>query len=143
MAKSENKTQPTAVDPMTFIGEVENETRRTDAFRLVEIMREETGEEPYMYGPSIVGFGTYHYKYESGREGDAPASGFSPRKAQMVVYLIGDYEEIYPDLLDRLGPYKVGKSCLYFKKLDDLDESVLRQMIRDSHQRTITDHAGC
>lgn len=143
MAKSENKTQPTAVDPMAFIGDVENETRRADAFRLVEIMREETGEEPYMYGPSIVGFGTYHYKYESGREGDAPASGFSPRKAQMVVYLIGGYEEIYPDLLDRLGPYKVGKSCLYFKKLADLDESVLRQMIRDSHQRTITEHAGC
>lgn len=143
MAISENKTQPTAVDPMAFIGDVENETRRADAFRLVEIMREETGEEPYMYGPSIVGFGTYHYKYESGREGDAPASGFSPRKAQMVVYLIGGYEEIYPDLLDRLGPYKVGKSCLYFKKLADLDESVLRQMIRDSHQRTITEHTGC
>ena len=143
MAISENKTQPTAVDPMAFIGDVENETRRADAFRLVEIMREETGEEPYMYGPSIVGFGTYHYKYESGREGDAPASGFSPRKAQMVVYLIGGYEKIYPDLLDRLGPYKVGKSCLYFKKLADLDESVLRQMIRDSHQRTITEHAGC
>lgn len=143
MAKSTNKTQATDVDPMEFIAGVEHEVRRADALRLLEIMREETGEEPYMYGPSIIGFGTYHYKYESGREGDAPASGFSPRKAQMVVYLIGGYEDVYPDLLDRLGPYKVGKSCLYIKKLDDVDESVLRHLIRDSHQRTIAEHAGC
>lgn len=143
MAKSTNKTQPTDVDPMEFIAAVDHDVRRTDAFRLVDIMREETGEDPYMYGPSIVGFGTYHYKYESGREGDAPASGFSPRKAQMVVYLIGGYEDVYPDLLDRLGPYKIGKACLYIKKLDDVDESVLRQLIRDSHQRTIAEHSGC
>lgn len=143
MAKSVNKTQPTTVDPMDFIAGVEHDVRRADAYRLVDIMREETGEEPYMYGPSIIGFGTYHYKYESGREGDAPASAFSPRKAQLVVYLVGGYEDIYPDLLDRLGPYKVGKSCLYIKKLDDIDVDVLRQMIRDSHQRTITEHAGC
>lgn len=143
MAKSTNKTQATDVDPMEFIAEVEHDVRRADAFRLVDIMREETGEEPYMYGPSIIGFGTYHYKYESGREGDAPASGFSPRKAQLVVYLVGGYEDVYPDLLDRLGPYKIGKSCLYIKKLDDVDEDVLRQMIRDSHRRVLTEHAGC
>lgn len=143
MAKSVNKTQPTKVEPMDFIASVEHDVRRSDAYRLVDIMREETGEEPYMYGPSIIGFGTYHYKYESGREGDAPVSGFSPRKAQLVVYLIGDYEDVYPDLLARLGPYKVGKSCLYIKKLADVDEDVLRQMIRDSHQRTLTEHAGC
>ena len=143
MAKPVNKTQKTDVDPMEFIASVEHDVRRADAYRLVDIMREETGEEPYMYGPSIVGFGTYQYIYASGREGDAQASGFSPRKAQMVVYLIGDYEDVYPDLLARLGPYKTGKSCLYIKKLDDVDETTLRQMIRDSHQRVITEHSGC
>lgn len=143
MATSENKTRPTDVDPMDFIASVEPAVRREDAYRLVKIMREETGEEPYMYGPSIVGFGSYHYKYESGREGDAPVSAFSPRKAQLVVYLIADYEDVYADLLARLGPYKVGKTCLYIKKLADIDEDVLRQMIRDSHQRVITEHTGC
>lgn len=143
MAKSQNKTQPTNVDPLEFIAGVDNEVRRADAYRLVEIMREETGEKPYMYGPSIVGFGTYHYKYESGREGDAPLAAFSPRKAQTVVYLIGGYEEIYPDLLARLGPYKTGNSCLYIKKLDDVNEDVLRQLIRDSTERSKIDHAGC
>ena len=103
MAKSVNKTQPTDVDPMEFIASVEHDVRRADAYRLVEIMREETGEEPYMYGPSIVGFGTYHYIYASGREGDAPLAGFSPRKAQMVVYLLGDYEATYADVVSRIG----------------------------------------
>lgn len=135
MAKSDNKATATNVDPMDFIAAVEHDVRRADAYRLVDIHREETGEEPYMYGPSIVGFGNYHYVYESGREGDAPAAGFSPRKPQTVVYLVEGYEDIYPDLLDRLGPYKLGKSCLYIKKLADIDEPVLRQMIRDSYQR--------
>ena len=143
MAKSENKTQPTAVDPMSFIGDVENETRRSDALRLVDIMREETGEEPYMYGPSIVGFGTYHYKYESGREGDAPLAAFSPRKAQMVVYLIGGYEERYPEQLAKIGPFKTGKACFYFKKLNDLDEEILRFLIKDSYDVAKAEHAGC
>ena len=143
MAKSTNKTQPTAVDPMEFIASVEHDVRRADAYRLVEIMREVTGEEPYMYGPSIVGFGSYHYTYESGREGDAPASGFSPRKAQLVVYLVGGYENEYPELLSQLGPYKVGKSCLYIKKLADVDEDVLRELIRLSHEKTLAENVGC
>lgn len=142
MAKSANKTQRTIVDPMEFIASVEHDVRRADAYRLVEIMREETGEEPYMYGPSIVGFGNFHYIYASGREGDAPVSGFSPRKAQMVVYLIGGYEDVYPDLLGRLGPYKTGKACLYIKKLADVDEAVLRDLIRDSHHRTLAEHSA-
>lgn len=142
MASSENKTHRTNVNPMDFIATVDNDIRRADAYRLMDIMREETGEEPYMYGPSIVGFGTYHYVYASGREGDAPISGFSPRKAQMVVYLIGGYEEVYPDLLARLGPYKVGKSCLYIKKLADVDESVLREILRDSHRRIVSENTS-
>lgn len=143
MSKARNKTQPTAVDPMEFIATVEHDVRRADAYRLVEIMREETGEEPYMYGPSIIGFGTYHYVYESGREGDAPLAGFSPRKAQTVVYLIGGYEDLYPDLLARLGPYKTGNSCLYIKKLADIDEDVLRLLIRDSTERSKVENIGC
>lgn len=140
MAKSDNKTAKTAVDPMAFIGDVENEIRRVDAFRLVEIMRDVTGDEPYMYGPSIVGFGTYHYVYESGREGDAPLAAFSPRKAQMVVYLLGDYQERYSEELAKVGPYRVGKSCFYFKKLDDLDEDILRFMIKDSYDIAKSEH---
>lgn len=140
MAKPVNKTQTTDADPMAFIAMVENENRRADAYRLVEIMRDETDEEPYMYGSSIIGFGSYHYVYDSGREGDAPLAGFSPRKAQMVVYLIGGYEERYSEELAQLGPYKPGKSCLYFRKLEDLDEDVLRFLIRDSYQTIKADH---
>lgn len=88
-----------------------------------------------MYGPSIIGFGTYHYVYESGREGDAPAAGFSPRKAQLVIYLMGGYEDLYPEQLAKLGPYKTGNSCLYIKKLDDVNLDVLREMITDSYHR--------
>lgn len=139
MAKSTNKTMPADVDPKDFIATVEDDVRRADAWRLLEIHREETGEEPYMYGSSIIGFGSYHYKYESGREGDAPAASFSPRKAHQVLYLVGGYEDVYPDLLDRLGPYKGGKACLYIKQLDAVDEDVLRQLIRDSYQRTMAE----
>lgn len=135
MARDVNKTKPTTVDPMDFIATVESPQRRSDAQRLVTLMRELTGEEPYMYGPSIIGFGTYHYIYESGREGDAPCAGFSPRKAQMVVYLMGGYEDLYPEQLAKLGPYKTGNSCLYFKKLDDLDLDILKEMILNSYHR--------
>jgi hypothetical protein len=133
VAKSVNKTQTIDANPMAFIAGVENDELRADAYRLVEIMREETGEEPAMYGPSIVGFGSYHYVYESGCAGDAPAVAFSPRKAQLVVYLIGGYEDRYKEQLGRLGPYKTGNSCLYIKRLADVDISVLRWMIRDSY----------
>lgn len=143
MAKSDNKTQPTAVNPYEFIESVEPPLRRAEAAHLVEIFREITGHEPYMYGPSIIGFDSYHYVYESGREGDAPAAAFSPRKPQTVIYLVGGYEEIYPDQLAKLGPYKVGKSCLYIKKLADIDESVLRELIVDSYRRVKESHGGC
>lgn len=118
---------------MAFIATVENGARRADASRLVDIMREETGEEPYMFGPSIIGFGMYHYRYESGHEGDAPVVSFSPRKPHLVIYLIGGYEDRYAGQLATLGPYKTGKSCVYIKRLTDVDESVLRWMIRDSY----------
>ncbi|WP_413452890.1 DUF1801 domain-containing protein [Georgenia phoenicis] len=128
--------QPTDVDPRDFIAAVENPTRRADAERLVDIMRDITGEEPVMWGPSIIGFGSYHYVYESGREGDAPLAAFSPRKANLVVYLVGGYQERYPEQLARLGPYKPGNACLYLKRLDDVDEDVLRFLITDSCEVT-------
>jgi hypothetical protein len=83
-------------------------------------------------GPSIVGFGSYHYRYESGRTGDAPLAGFSPRKANLVVYLVGGYQDRYPKLLDNLGPHKTGKACLYLKRLGDVDLDVLRQLVERS-----------
>lgn len=133
MAKSSNKTQPTDVDPKAFIADVDNAVRRTDAERMLTIMEEVTGEPPVMWGPSIIGFGSYHYVYASGREGDAPAAGFSPRKAHLVVYLLGGLEERYSEELAKLGPYKASKACLYLKKVDDVDEQVLRFLIKDSY----------
>ncbi len=136
MATSQNAMRPTDVDPHDFIAGVENATRRADAERLLAIMQEVTGEEPVMWGPSIIGFGSYHYVYASGREGDAPLAGFSPRKANLVVYLIGGYQERYPEQLARLGPYKPGSACLYLKRLADVDEDVLRFLITDSLELT-------
>ncbi len=143
MAGSQNKTAPTTVDPHAFIGAVEHPQRRADAERLMTIMQDLTGEEPVMWGPSIIGFGCYHYRYESGRQGDAPLAGFSPRNAQMVVYLIGGYEDRYPQELAKLGPYKAGNACLYFKRLDDLDEDILRFLIKDSYDAVEAANAGC
>ena len=133
MAKSSNVMQPTDVDPYKFIGQVEHPVRRADAERMVEIMREVTGEEPVMWGPSIIGFGRYHYVYESGREGDAPAAGFSPRKANLVVYLLSNFAERYADELAALGPHKTSKACLYITRLEKVDEDILRAMIKDSY----------
>lgn len=136
MARNDNKTTFTNEPVAEFLDRVEPAQRRNDAEELITIFEEETGERAEMWGPSIIGFGRYHYVYESGREGDAPAAAFSPRKAQMVVYLIGGYEAEYPEELAKLGPYKTGNACLYFKKLSDLDEQILRFLIRDSYQRT-------
>ncbi len=141
MATADNRMRPTDADPQEFIAGVENATRRADAERLVEIMREITGEEPVMWGQSIIGFGSYHYRYESGREGDAPLIGFSPRKANLVVYLVADYEQRYPEELAKLGPYKSGKTCLYLTRLDRVDEDVLRYLIKDSYELTRAEYA--
>jgi hypothetical protein len=123
---------PTSADVMAFIDAVPSQDRRSDARRLCELMGSVTGEPPVMWGPSVVGFGSYHYRYESGRTGDAPLAGFSPRKANLVVYLVGGFEDRYPALLDKLGPHKTGKSCLYLKRLDDVDVDVLRQLVERS-----------
>jgi hypothetical protein len=116
-----------AVGP--FLAAVADEQQRADARRLCALMEEVSGEPPAMWGAGIVGFGSYHYTYASGREGDAPLVGFAPRKAQLVVYLVDGYEERYPRVLARLGPHKTGRACLYLKRLTDVDEAALRELI--------------
>ncbi len=126
---SDNKTRPTSEAVAEFIAQVDHPTRRADAHRLDQIFREATGWQPQMWGPSIIGYGSYHYRYETGREGDSPATGFSPRKANLVIYIMPGYAD-FSATLARLGKYKLGKSCLYINKLADVDEEVLRELIR-------------
>lgn len=128
---AQNKTASDEVDPHAFIASVENATRRADAEQLLEVMTRVSGYAPKMWGTSIVGFGRYHYVYESGREGDSMVTGFSPRKANMVVYLMPGYDDL-SEQLALLGKHKIGKSCLYLNKLSDIDMGVLEQMIGDS-----------
>jgi hypothetical protein len=123
----ENKTRPTELSVAAYIEALPDAARRADAKALVKLMQNATGEKPKMWGPSIVGFGSYHYKYESGREGDMPVVGFSPRKAATVLYgLRGDGDE---GLLAQLGKHTTGKGCLYIKKLADVDQEALQALI--------------
>ncbi len=130
---SENKTRPTDQSVADFLNSVEDDTRRQDALTLLALMKDETGEDAVMWGDSIVGFGSYHYKYASGREGDAPLVGFSPRKQSMSLYIMSGFDE-YEDLLAALGKHKLGKACLYVNKLADVDEAALRKLIRRSYE---------
>ena len=123
----EQKTKPTPVSAADFIAAVEDPERRADAEAACALLAEATGEPPVMWGPSIVGFGAYHYRYASGHEGDAPLVGFSPRKANLVFYLFG-CDEGREDLLNRLGKHKSGKGCVYVNRLADVDPAVLKQM---------------
>lgn len=126
-----NKTQPNRTGVKKFLDAVTPIKRREDGLRLLEIMTDVTGEKPKMWGTSIVGFGSYHYKYDSGREGDGPMTGFSPRKTALSVYIMGGFPR-HDALVEKLGKCKTGKSCLYINKLDDVDEKVLRQLIKAS-----------
>ena len=130
MAK--NKTTVTEVDVFDFINSyVENEQKKSDSFELIKLMRKWSGFEPKMWGPTIIGFGSYHYKYESGHEGDAPMLGFSPRKAQFSLYIYSKTDKS-DDLLKKFGKFKMGKACIYIKKLADIDISVLEKICRES-----------
>jgi hypothetical protein len=133
VSQANNKTQPHDGDVLEFIAEVTNQGRREDAYQLLEIMREVTGLEAQMWGPSIIGFGKYHYVYESGREGDSFLAGFSPRKANLVVYIMPGFSA-HADLLAKLGKYRTGSSCLYLGRLKSVDLDVLRQLISKSMQ---------
>lgn len=129
MAK--NKTTETGNSVTGFVNKVKNEVKRNDSFKLIEIFKSITGHEPKMWGPSIIGFGKYHYKYASGHEGDAPLAGFSPRKDSLVIYMATEFEK-REELLSKLGKHKSSKSCLYVKKLGDLDIAVLKTVIKNS-----------
>jgi predicted TPR repeat methyltransferase len=123
-----NKTQATSADVTAFIAGVADDGQRADAHALCAMMTRLSGEPPKMWGSSIIGFGSYHYKYDSGREGDTLRIGFSPRKGQTVLYLIDDYTGKEAQLA-RLGKHKTGKSCLYVKRLSDIDIDVLEEML--------------
>lgn len=128
---AENKTQKTGASVENFIESVENKRRREDGFALLDVMKEVTGEDPEMWGPSIIGFGDYHYKYESGREGDIFLAGFSPRKQSLSLYIMDGFKE-YDSLLSSLGKHRKGASCLYINKLADVDMNILRKLIEKS-----------
>jgi hypothetical protein len=133
---SDLKTKPTNASVDEFLNSVEHPQRREDGFELLRMMKEITKEEPTMWGPSIVGFGSYHYKYESGREGEMPITGFSPRKKSLTVYIMSGFEKCQ-HLLEKLGKHKTGKSCLYINKLEDVDWVVLKEIIRKSVEQQI------
>lgn len=140
MAKT--KTTYTEIDVKDFLDSyVDNEQKKTDSLQLIELMKEWSDSEPKMWGPSIIGFGNYHYKYASGHEGDAPVIGFSPRKAAFSLYVYSDTEKSKL-LLPDLGKFKMSKACIYVKKLSDIDVSILKELCMESIQY-ISEHHEC
>lgn len=128
MEKVDLKTKKNNVDVAEFINSIEDTEKRRDSEQILEIMKEATGERPVLWGDSIVGFGDYHYKYASGREGDTFVVGFSPRKQNLTIYIMPGYQD-FSKYLKKLGPHKTGKACLYIKSLSGVDKAVLRDMI--------------
>ncbi len=128
---AENKTQPNALDPDAVIAEIADETRRRDVETMDALLRRLSGSPPVMWGPAMFGYGTYQYKYASGRQGEFFRCGFASRSRDLVVYLMSGFGGL-EDELDRLGPHKAGKSCLYLKKLDAIDMAVLERMLAHS-----------
>ena len=128
---SKRKTTQTEADVNAFLDGVENPRRRADARQLLALMQAVTGEPPKMWGPSIVGFGRYHYRYASGREGDSLVVGFSPRKQNLAIYIMPGFSD-YGELLGKLGKFRTGRSCLYVNKLEDVDLRLLEELMRES-----------
>ncbi|MEC7289142.1 MAG: DUF1801 domain-containing protein [Pseudomonadota bacterium] len=132
MANANNKTQATSVDPQDFIAAVEPDKKKVDAEALLAFFNRVTGLNPKMWGPSIIGYGRYHYKYESGREGEFMLTGFSPRKQNLTLYVMPGYRfGEMQEKLSRLGKHKLGKSCLYINKLADVDMDVLEEIVTE------------
>jgi len=125
------KTKPNEVSVTGFINGIDDPQKKKDAKKVAAIMRKVTGKRAKMWGPSIVGYGSYHYKYASGREGDWMLTGFSPRKQALTLYIMSGFSK-YDSLMKKLGKYKTGKSCLYVKRLSDIDEAVLEELVRES-----------
>lgn len=130
---SGNKTVPSTSSVTEFLDAVEDPQKKADAYVLLELMKKITGKRPVMWGPSIVGFGSYHYKYDSGREGDMLLAGFSPRKQNLTLYIMAGFDR-YENLMKRLGKHSTGKSCLYIKRLSDIDIDVLSEIISASYE---------
>ena len=128
MSKSDLKTKPNKLNVDEFLNEISDDKKQKDCFQVVELMSQVTKSKPIMWGPSIVGFGNYHYRYESGREGDWFLTGFSPRKQNLTLYIMSGFKE-YGKLLSKLGKYKTGKSCLYIKSLEDIDIQTLKKLL--------------
>ena len=128
---AELKTRQNDQDVHEFLEGVSNETRKKDCYEVLELMRAATGMEAKMWGDSIIGFGSYHYKYASGREGDWFLTGFSPRKQNLTLYIMPGFDD-YEGLMKKMGKYKTGKSCLYLNKLEDVDLAVLKTLIEKS-----------
>ena len=131
---AEMKTVQTEASVEDFLNLIENSQKREDCFEIVKMMKQVTKKEPKMWGPSIIGFGSYHYKYESGREGDSPQIGFSPRKQNITLYLLLGADHENP-LLQKLGKHSTGKGCLYIKRLVDVDKKVLLELIKESYAK--------
>jgi hypothetical protein len=134
MAKAELKTKLNDASVTEFLNSVADERKRSDCFEILKLMKQITKEEPKMWGASIVGFGSYHYKGKSGREGDWMLTGFSPRKQNLTLYLMGGFDT-HAALLDKLGKYTTGVGCLYIKTLDDVDKKVLKELVQESVKR--------
>ena len=132
---AELKTKPNRSSVERFVRAVTDEERRRDCQAMIRMMSEVTGAEPEMWGTSIVGFGRYHYKYASGREADWMLLGFSPRKKDLTLYVMAGFED-FPELMQKLGRYKTGTSCLYLRKLEDVDTKVLRKLLKGSVKKT-------
>lgn len=142
MAGSENKTKPNEQDVASFLKHVEPAQKQQDCQQILSMMKKATGAEPKMWGGSIIGFGEYHYKYASGREGDWFLTGFSPRKQNISLYIMAGFDR-YEELMSQLGKYKTGKSCLYINKLADVDTDVLEKLIELSATYVEENQSGC
>ncbi len=129
MAKAKNKTQPSKTSVASFLNAIDDDDRRRDCKAIAKLLKEVSGKRPVMWGTSIVGYGTYHYKYASGREGDSPRIGFSPRKRDLTIYIMPGYTD-FSHILAKLGKHKKGKSCLYIRKLSDVDMNVLKRLAK-------------
>lgn len=142
MAKYELKTRETDASVEDFLNSIENEERRTDGFRVLEMYKRLTGEKPKMWGPSIIGFGDQKYKYPDGREMDWMTAAFSPRKQNLTLYVICDSPK-QPALLEKLGKHTSSVSCLYIKRLSDVDQKVLEAIIKDAYKHTAKSGGAC
>jgi len=136
---AQNKTTRNDGDVLAYLNAVPQKTRRADSLAMLALMQEVTGEPAAMWGTSIVGFGSYHYKYDSGREGDFMLTGFAPRKQALTLYIMGGFEQ-HEQRLAELGKHRLGRACLYINKLADVNVDILREIIADSVARTRRNH---